>query len=895
MKTTLIYDTGNPTRAGVGAGHYLALQGEGGVMTSMAHLTAGQRGALQHWSMRALALASTLIITLISAGRCLAAQVTDQDVKTARAASAHAQQALAEATKSQAKQAAALNRATAEESKSKADLKALQDQFAAAPQTKKGKLSSKIRALQEETSKAANQRALLQTDVSRAEALVQARKAEAAAAATACTDLTARQQTEKAEWAQRQAQEKAAAVAAPAPVVAAPAPVVAAPAPVVAAPAPVVAAPASPESLTVIAQAEASAKQALDQKNQADAVVAQRTQDLATAKDADARKKAEAALRQAEKYAAGKAKDYQAAVVSLEQARQQPAPRVARAISEPAAWAPPAAPEANPPLRAGQTLAIPEPQPEEIAPPGTKLQFDATMLAGDKDIVEGFPVWKEWADYVIFNPVSADDINAFHAKFTKTLQEKGYVFARVTFPTRIWAYGIFLAKVDLGPLGTITVKGNRFYSSKQIVDTLANQPGARFNYARVHGDIFDLNAKPDLNIDAKLIPSMKNGRRVIDAELDVDDTLPIHGAIELSNTGTDATNNWRIRNTLQDVNLTRHDDVLTAEWLTSPDLQDVNAYTLGYSLPLDKRWSLMANAGYSNSDIQDVLPQLDVQGRGYFAQTGISRVLREEPTYRDMLTLSWLYQYWETQQDISGSNWNDRRLRLSMPSVSYDYQSRVFDRLYGRTFATVTGISNFAGKYGSSEESEFIGEGGTGNTDGNFSLLRVRLARLQRFCQGGTDNGKWTLFMKVDSQIAGDSLPAAVRRSVGGANSVRGYEEGTISGDNAVYGTLELRAPLFVNFIPGLKRTEKELEDNPENALQHRLQLLAFTDAGWVNNKEPLAGEFETENLASVGAGFRLGLTRYSQMRLDYGFPLIETTEDTPKSGRLHVSLQLQF
>jgi hemolysin activation/secretion protein len=881
-------------------------------MTSMAHLTAGQKGARQHWTLRTLALAATVILAFGSTARCLAAPISDLDVKAAKTAAAHAQQALADATKAQAKLAASLKKAAADETELKSGLVTLQNQFAAAPQARKEKLSSKIRDLQEEANKAGNQRALLQTDLARAEAQTQARQTEANATASAATDLTARQKAEKAEWAQRQAQEKAAApvVAAPvvaAPVVAAPvvaAPVVAAPvvaAPVVAAPvvaAPVVAAPvvAAPvvAAPVVAAPAEGNVKLALDQKNQADAVVAQRTQDLANAKDADARKKAEAALKQAERYAVGKDKDYQAAVIALNAGKQQPAPHVAR-VSEPAAWAPPAAPEAAPVLRAGQTLAIPEPQPEEIAPPGTKLQFDATMLAGDKDIVEGFPVWKEWADYVIFNPVSADEINAFHAKFTKALQEKGYVFARVTFPTRIWAYGIFLAKVDLGPLGTITVKGNHYYSSKQIVESLANQPGARFNYARVHGDIFDLNAKPDLNIDAKLRPSLQNGRRVIDADLEVEDSLPIHGAIELSNTGTAATNDWRIRNTLQDVNLTRHDDVLTAEWLTSPDLNDVNAYTLGYSLPLDKRWSLMATTGYSDSDIQDVLPQLDVQGKGYFAQAGVSRVLREEPTYRDIVTLSWLYQYWETQQDISGSNWNDRRLRLSMPSVSYDYQSRVFDRLYGRTFATVTGVSNFAGKYGSSEKSEFIGEGGDGNADGDFTLLRVRLARLQRFCQGGTDSGKWTLFMKVDSQIAGDSLPSAVRRSVGGANSVRGYEEGTIAGDNAIYGTLELRAPLFANFIPGFKRTEKELEDDPENVLQHRLQLLAFTDAGWVNNKEPLAGEFDTEHLASVGAGFRLGLTKYSQMRLDYGIPLIETTEDTPRSGRLHASLQLQF
>ena len=59
--------------------------------------------------------------------------------------------------------------------------------------------------------------------------------------------------------------------------------------------------------------------------------------------------------------------------------------------------------------------------------------------------------------------------------------------------------------------------------------------------------------------------------------------------------------------------------------------------------------------------------------------------------------------------------------------------------------------------------------------------------------------------------------------------------------------------------------------------------------------KQPRPGEQADENLWSAGVGLRLGLTKYSQMRLDYGYPLIKATEETPKGGRGHLSLQLQF
>ena len=45
----------------------------------------------------------------------------------------------------------------------------------------------------------------------------------------------------------------------------------------------------------------------------------------------------------------------------------------------------------------------------------------------------------------------------------------------------------------------------------------------------------------------------------------------------------------------------------------------------------------------------------------------------------------------------------------------------------------------------------------------------------------------------------------------------------------------------------------------------------------------------------SVGAGIRLGLTKYSQMALDYGYPILKASDDTPDAGRLHLSVQLQF
>ncbi|MDD4097885.1 MAG: ShlB/FhaC/HecB family hemolysin secretion/activation protein, partial [Lentisphaeria bacterium] len=486
---------------------------------------------------------------------------------------------------------------------------------------------------------------------------------------------------------------------------------------------------------------------------------------------ADATKRVETAQALADKAAAEKAladkvaaeKAAAAPEAAVVKAAPDPAPAPAPAtepqpVSEMVAPWTPAPIEQKPILKGDQPLTVPEPKPAEIAKPGAKLQFDIPMVSGDKAIVEKLQVWKDWAEYVTFNPVTADDLNDFHAKLLKALHEEGYVFATVEFPTKVWAYGIFLAKVDCGPLGNITVRNAKHYSPQQIIRALQNQDG-KFNYAKIHGDLFDMNTKPDLKLNTKLKPVIQGGRRVIDAEIDVDDKLPIHGAIELVNNGSKETSDWRMRTTLQHLNLTKHNDVLTFDWLTGGLFkhvgEDLNAISGSYYLPIDDLYSFNVYGGWNSSDIDDVLPEIGVQGRGYYAGVQLTRILQETATYKTQVTLGWFYQNWRSKQDIYEETYVDRELIISMPSLTLGYSDKVFDAFKGRNFASITLQKHTAGTFGSSERSEF-NEEGAAFSDGDFLLTRIQLARFQRLFDGVDSPGKWSLFTKVDVQLATD-------------------------------------------------------------------------------------------------------------------------------------------
>ena len=546
-----------------------------------------------------------------------------------------------------------------------------------------------------------------------------------------------------------------------------------------------------------------------------------------------------------------------------------------------------------PMLKGDQKLTVPEAKTASIIEDSAVLpQFDIAMVSGDRDIVEKLPVWQAWKDYVEFNKITPKDINEFHGKLIKALQEKGYVFAQVEFPTKIWSTGIFLAKVDCGQLGDITVKNQKHFSAKQIVRALENQDG-RFNYAKIHSDLFDLNTRPDLKLQTSLKPVNQGGRRVINAEIEVEDKIPIHGAIELSNSAApDARHDWRVRSTLQHLNITKHNDSLTLDWLTTGRIgEDMNAISASYFLPINDELSINVYGGWNQSFTNDVLPEISARGRGAYGGVQLSYIFYETLRDRFQLSLGWFYQRLNNYQDINGMRYDNGDITLSMPTITLGYTQKVFDNYHGRNFASITLQQNRAGTFGASSKSDFIAASAV---DGDFTLAKIQLARFQRLFEGKDAPGKWTLFVKTDAQIASDRMPSATRDYVGGRNSVRGYEESELNGDHSFVGTVELRTPLIENFIPGLKKDPQYLKDNPEHWSQHRLQFILFTDFGYVAYDEKDKPD-DDNSLWSVGAGIRLGLTKYSQMALDYGYPIIDASDDTPNAGRLHLSVQLQF
>jgi hemolysin activation/secretion protein len=173
--------------------------------------------------------------------------------------------------------------------------------------------------------------------------------------------------------------------------------------------------------------------------------------------------------------------------------------------------------------------------------------------------------------------------------------------------------------------------------------------------------------------------------------------------------------------------------------------------------------------------------------------------------------------------------------------------------------------------------------GGTRTADADFEAVRPgaepRYTLLRVNASAATAVFEdWQVQVRAVVQWSGDALVPAEQFGIGGAGTVRGYEERELTGDRGGFVSVELSTPaLGGDTVPGL-------------------HLSAFADAGKVVTLDGalcLAGRSGCD-LASVGLGLRVG-TPQTQLRLSLGAALREGARTEKNKARVHAAFSHQF
>ncbi|MCB1086207.1 MAG: ShlB/FhaC/HecB family hemolysin secretion/activation protein [Verrucomicrobiae bacterium] len=445
------------------------------------------------------------------------------------------------------------------------------------------------------------------------------------------------------------------------------------------------------------------------------------------------------------------------------------------------------------------------------------------------------------------------DIESARSALEKAHHEKGFQTVGVDIPQQNGTRGIIYLDVVENEVGRLRVRGAKFFLPSEIkraAPSLAE--GSVPNFQQVQEDIVNLNTWADRKVTPSLRPGASEG--TVDVDLEVEDSLPLHGSIELNNRYSPDTTALRVNGSISYGNLWQRGHSIGFSTQLAPErIEDAEIYSGFYiarfaHLP---SFSLMAMGTKQNSDVS-TLGGVAVAGRG---QTmGI----------RGMWSLPARGIYFHTL------------------SAGFDYKSFDEDVTIGdESFTTPIDYYPFTVAYGGgwSAENHFtelngsvsFNHRGTGSrpetfdakrylADGGFFYFRGDLSHTHDLPHD------FQVFGKAQGQASNDPLINSEQYSGGGVSTVRGYLESEALGDSGWFLTAELRSP---SLIPSSVEDEA---GNPKN----EWRFYGFWDGGRLYQNEALPEQTDLFELSSVGVGSHLRLWNLLDGYVDVAWPLFD-------------------
>jgi hemolysin activation/secretion protein len=135
-----------------------------------------------------------------------------------------------------------------------------------------------------------------------------------------------------------------------------------------------------------------------------------------------------------------------------------------------------------------------------------------------------------------------------------------------------------------------------------------------------------------------------------------------------------------------------------------------------------------------------------------------------------------------------------------------------------------------------------------------------------------------TLIVRANAQLSDEPLLALEQFSLGGVQSVRGYRENQLLRDNGIFGSVELRVPVWM-------RADKT----------PIVSIAPFFDIGTGWNTVSDNADDASETIASAGLGVLVNVNKHVQASLYWGHPftdLVATRESLQDYG-LHLSISV--
>jgi len=149
---------------------------------------------------------------------------------------------------------------------------------------------------------------------------------------------------------------------------------------------------------------------------------------------------------------------------------------------------------------------------------------------------------------------TAEDCEKARAALEKAYQEKGFQTVSVQIPPQQVKGGVIILQVTEATVGRLRVKGAHYFTLDQIKKEAPSiAEGKVVNFNDVTRDIVALNQLPDRRVTPALRAGVEPG--TVDIDLNVKDSLPLHGSLEMNNRYSAGTTPLRVNGSASYSNL----------------------------------------------------------------------------------------------------------------------------------------------------------------------------------------------------------------------------------------------------------------------------------------------------------------------------------------------------
>jgi len=488
--------------------------------------------------------------------------------------------------------------------------------------------------------------------------------------------------------------------------------------------------------------------------------------------------------------------------------------------------------------------------------------------------------------------LTADKINSILAPFTgkgkdfgtvqealealeKAYHDHGYTTVQVVLPEQELANGVVRLNVNETRIGHIKIEGNKFFDESNIRRSIpALHEGQAPDINEVSRSLKLANESPAKKVNLQLRSSEQDNE--IDAKLAVTDEKPWKVGLSFDNTGDEHTGRFRAGVLFQDADIFNRDQLLTLQYITSSSQPDhVSIFGMGYRIPFYGTGSSIDFTGaYSNVNsgtLSVASSALQVSGQGTILGMHYNQNLTRIGNYEHKLTLGLDYRAYINNVAFGSIQLGNN---VTVHPLSLTYAGTwTLDKTNAGFYLGVSRNLPGLGE-GDRDTAEYFEKVRDGAPVG-YNIVKTGANFLYTF---GSD---WQTRAVVNGQYTANPLVPGEQFGLGGATSVRGFDERVIADDRGVSGSVELYTPNLARLVS-------------MNAVQCR--ALVFYDMGYISETNPLPGETPNYTIAGIGPGVRMTDGKYFTLSTDYGFvvePLAGTKERG--SGRWHMLLSLMY